>query len=139
MTEDITELSGTDMLTGGYNRRGFIHNSENIFRHCADRTDYAVLYFNVRNFKAVNELFGIDTGDSVLRTIYKNMRSSSLKPVSYTHLSGRHGPQNFVRDGSGRRNLRRFLCNTIQSGLWTCKRNLVWSFSLGFCILQCGN
>lgn len=51
VTEDITELSGTDMLTGGYNRRGFIHNSENIFRHCADRTDYAVLYFNVRNFK----------------------------------------------------------------------------------------
>ena len=44
-----------------------------------------------------------------------------------------------VRDGSGRRNRRRFLCNTIQSGLWTCKRNLVWSFSLGFCILQCGN
>ncbi|MFQ9495194.1 MAG: GGDEF domain-containing protein [Dorea longicatena] len=80
VTEDITELSGTDMLTGGYNRRGFIHNSENIFRHCADRTDYAVLYFNVRNFKAVNELFGIDTGDSVPRTIYKNMRSSSLKP-----------------------------------------------------------
>ena len=80
VTEDITELSGTDMLTGGYNRRGFIHNSENIFRHCADRTDYAVLYFNVRNFKAVNELFGIDTGDSVLSTIYKNLRSSSLKP-----------------------------------------------------------
>ena len=48
-------------------------------------------------------------------------------------------PQNFVRDGSGRRNRRRFLCNTIQSGLWSCKRNLVWSFSLGFCILQCGN
>ena len=39
-----------------------------------------MLYFNVRNFKAVNELFGIDTGDSVLRTIYKNLRSSSLKP-----------------------------------------------------------
>ena len=31
-------------------------------------------------FKAVNELFGIDTGDSVLRTIYKDLRSSSLKP-----------------------------------------------------------
>ena len=28
VTEDITELSGKDMLTGGYNRRGFIHNSE---------------------------------------------------------------------------------------------------------------
>ena len=45
VTEDITELSGKDVLTGGYNRQGFIHNSENIFRHCDDRTDYAVLYF----------------------------------------------------------------------------------------------
>ena len=80
VTEDITELSGKDVLTGGYNRQGFIHNSENIFRHCDDRTDYAVLYFNVRNFKAVNELFGVDIGDNVLRTIYKNLRSSSLKP-----------------------------------------------------------
>ena len=80
VTEDITDLSGKDVLTGGYNRQGFIHNVENIFRNCEDRTDYAVLYFNVRNFKAVNELFGIDSGDIVLRTIYKNLKASSLKP-----------------------------------------------------------
>lgn len=80
VTEDITELSGKDVLTGGYNRQGFIHNVENVFRNCEDKTEYAVLYFNVRNFKAVNELFGIDSGDKVLRMIYKNLRSSSLKP-----------------------------------------------------------
>ena len=80
VTEDITELSGKDVLTGGYNRQGFIHNVENIFRNCEDRTKYAVLYFNVRNFKAVNELFGIDSGDTVLRTIYRNLKASSLKP-----------------------------------------------------------
>ena len=80
VTEDITELSGKDVLTGGDNRQGFIHNSENVFRHCEDVTEYAVLYFNVRNFKAVNELFGIDSGDKVLRMIYRNLKSSSLKP-----------------------------------------------------------
>lgn len=80
VTEDITELSEKDVLTGGYNRQGFIHNVENVFRNCEDKTEYAVLYFNVRNFKAVNELFGIDSGDKVLRMIYKNLRSSSLKP-----------------------------------------------------------
>ena len=80
VTEDITELSGKDVLTGGYNRQGFIHEAENIFRHCEDRTDYVVLYFNVRNFKAVNELFGIDSGDKVLRMIYKHLKESSLKP-----------------------------------------------------------
>ena len=80
VTEDVTELSGKDMLTGGYNRQGFIHEAENIFRNCEDRTEYVVLYFNVRNFKAVNELFGIDNGDKVLRMIYKNLKESSLKP-----------------------------------------------------------
>lgn len=80
VTEDITELSGKDVLTGGYNRQGFIHETENIFRHCEDRTDYVVLYFNVRNFKAVNELFGIDSGDKVLRMIYKHLKESDLKP-----------------------------------------------------------
>lgn len=80
VTEDITELSGKDVLTGGYNRQGFIHEAENVFRNCEDRTDYVVLYFNVRNFKAVNELFGIDNGDKVLRMIYKHLRKSSLNP-----------------------------------------------------------
>ena len=80
VTEDITELSGKDVLTGGYNMQGFIHEAENIFRHCKDRTDYVVLYFNVRNFKAVNELFGIDNGDKVLRMIHKHLKESSLKP-----------------------------------------------------------
>ena len=80
VTEDITELTGKDVLTGGYNRQGFIHNTENIFRNCRNKSEYAVLYFNVRNFKAVNELFGIDTGDKVLRMIYKNLKFSSLKP-----------------------------------------------------------
>ena len=80
VTEDITELTGKDVLTGGYNRQGFIHNAENIFRSCEKKSEYAVLYFNVRNFKAVNELFGIDTGDKVLRMLYKNLKFSSLKP-----------------------------------------------------------
>ena len=80
VTEDITELSGKDVLTGGYNMQGFVHEAENIFRHCKDRTDYVVLYFNVRNFKAVNELFGIDNGDKVLRMIHKHLKESRLKP-----------------------------------------------------------
>ena len=80
VTEDITELSGKDVLTGGYNMQGFVHEAENIFRHCKDRTDYVVLYFNVRNFKAVNELFGIDNGDKVLRMIHKDLKESRLKP-----------------------------------------------------------
>ncbi|WP_448862408.1 two-component system response regulator [Dorea sp.] len=80
VTEDITELSSKDVLTGGYNMQGFVHEAENIFRHCKDRTDYVVLYFNVRNFKAVNELFGIDNGDKVLRMIHKHLKESRLKP-----------------------------------------------------------
>lgn len=57
--EDITEFSEKDVLTGGYNRRGFIRITERLLNEVPDRTKYAVLFFNVKNFKAVNELFGV--------------------------------------------------------------------------------
>ena len=55
--EDITEFSEKDVLVGGYNRRGFIRNTERFLNAVSDRTQYAVLFFNIKNFKAVNELF----------------------------------------------------------------------------------
>ena len=46
-----------------------------------DRTKYAVLFFNVKNFKAVNELFGVESGDVVLQNIFRTLTHSKLSPV----------------------------------------------------------
>lgn len=88
--EDITEFSEKDVLTGGYNRRGFIRITERLLNEVPDRTKYAVLFFNVKNFKAVNELFGVESGDVVLQNIFRTLTYSKLSPVITARVESDH-------------------------------------------------
>ena len=88
--EDITEFSEKDVLTGGYNRRGFIRNTKHFLNAASDRTQYAVLFFNIKNFKAVNELFGVENGDAVLQNIYKTLKYSRLAPMIVARVESDH-------------------------------------------------
>lgn len=88
--EDITEFSEKDVLTGGYNRRGFIRITERLLNEVPDRTKYAVLFFNVKNFKAVNELFGMESGDVVLQNIFRTLTHSKLSPVITARVESDH-------------------------------------------------
>lgn len=88
--EDITEFSEKDVLTGGYNRRGFIRITERLLNEVPDRTKYAVLFFNVKNFKAVNELFGVESGDVVLQNIFRTLTHSKLSPVVTARVESDH-------------------------------------------------
>lgn len=88
--EDITEFSEKDVLTGGYNRRGFIRITERLLNEVPDRTKYAVLFFNVKNFKAVNELFGVESGDVVFQNIFRTLTHSKLSPVITARVESDH-------------------------------------------------
>ena len=88
--EDITEFSEKDVLTGGYNRWGFIRITERLLNEVPDRTKYAVLFFNVKNFKAVNELFGVESGDVVLQNIFRTLTHSKLSPVITARVESDH-------------------------------------------------
>ena len=88
--EDITEFSEKDVLTGGYNRRGFIRITERLLNEVPDRTKDAVLFFNVKNFKAVNELFGVESGDVVLQNIFRTLTHSKLSPVITARVESDH-------------------------------------------------
>lgn len=88
--EDITKFSEKDVLTGGYNRRGFIRITERLLNEVPDRTKYAVLFFNVKNFKAVNELFGVESGDVVLQNIFRTLTHSKLSPVITARVESDH-------------------------------------------------
>lgn len=88
--EDITEFSEKDVLTGGYNRRGFLRITERLLNEVPDRTKYAVLFFNVKNFKAVNELFGVESGDVVLQNIFRTLTYSKLSPVITARVESDH-------------------------------------------------
>lgn len=88
--EDITEFSEKDVLTGGYNRRGFLRITERLLNKVPDRTKYAVLFFYVKNFKVVNELFGVESGDVALQNIFKTLIHSKLSPVITARVESDH-------------------------------------------------
>lgn len=68
MSETITELRyrvERDSLTGVYNRETFYVKAVELIQENQDK-DYIIIKWNVDGFRAVNELFGAQTGDKVL-------------------------------------------------------------------------
>lgn len=91
--KDVTKLLEKDHLTGEYNRYGFIRKAETILRNenARDR-QFLILYFNIKGFKAINEVFGVDGGDLALCEVVRVIRQSPLHPVAI----GRFGADHFV-------------------------------------------
>ena len=76
----LLEQEYFDKLTEGYSRKGFIRQTETLFGRVR-KTDYAVVVFDIRNFKAINDIFGIEGGDQVLKYVFSQLQSSWLHPV----------------------------------------------------------
>jgi len=92
VVEDVTSLSEQDMLTGEYNRQGFIKQAAAILAEAPEDRKFAILYMDIKRFKAINELFGAEIGDSILRMIPQHISHSSLKPLA----CARHTADRFV-------------------------------------------
>lgn len=69
-----------DALTGEYSRKGFIRETQHIFQR-EDQQQYAVVMFDIRNFKAINDVFGIQNGDLVLQNVFRTLKDSWMNPV----------------------------------------------------------
>lgn len=77
--DDMTKELETDPITGGLNREGFIHKTEDILKKNPGKR-FAIIYFNIQRFKAVNDLFGYETGDQLLRIAVNTLQTSFLRP-----------------------------------------------------------
>ena len=80
-----------DALTGGYNRCGFIRRVENVLYNVASSKDYVLMFFDIKNFKATNELFGTDGGDGVLKEFY-----ARINAIFQPEVSGRLDADHFI-------------------------------------------
>lgn len=88
--EDVTKVLNRDVLTGEYNRTGFLENAARLLTHSNENEKFAMLYLNIRGFKAINELFGIDSGDDVLRQMLLLLENSSLEPLICARTEADH-------------------------------------------------
>ncbi len=83
--DDMTVEMENDSVTGALSRDGFLRRSEEILKRNPYR-DFAMLYFNMQRFKTVNEIFGYEAGDSVLRSASDTIQNSFLKPLAFGRL-----------------------------------------------------
>lgn len=93
LVDRLQYLSRTDDLTGSLNRRALIEKLEDeVHRTQRYKTDLSILICDIDYFKEINDTYGHDTGDRVLRVI-SNLLKESLRSID---IIGRYGGDEFM-------------------------------------------
>ena len=87
--EELEHLASHDPLTGLATRP---HLARHIERMLGAESSFATLYIDLDRFKPVNDMFGHDTGDDVLRLVTKRLRQN----VGQEDVIARVGGDEFV-------------------------------------------
>ncbi len=93
VNDKLAMLSRTDGLTQLYNRAYWEELLENEFmRQQRNAHNVCLIMFDIDHFKKVNDNYGHQAGDDVIRSVSKTMRDNSRA----TDMSGRYGGEEFV-------------------------------------------
>jgi diguanylate cyclase (GGDEF)-like protein len=93
MAAEAQKLANTDSLTGLANRRASIDWLGSLVRASDEEEDpLALLMFDIDHFKRINDCFGHQTGDEVLKRVASIARSQ----VRVEDMVGRIGGEEFV-------------------------------------------
>lgn len=85
--EDRTVEMEKDPLTGYLNRSGFLRKTEHILKKNADQYQFAVIYFNIRKFSGLNDVYGYENGDKIIRSYMDRIQNSVLRPLALGRVS----------------------------------------------------
>jgi diguanylate cyclase (GGDEF)-like protein len=92
-TENLQELAYRDGLTGLLNRGEFMHQAQRRLRaNLAAGAGAAIVMADLDRFKTINDRFGHDTGDDVIRAFAEACRSA----LREGDLVGRYGGEEFA-------------------------------------------
>ncbi len=91
--QQVQHLSITDPLTGLYNRRKFFEDLEReVARIIRYESPLALIMLDIDHFKAVNDRFGHQMGDEVLKEVAEILRENTRK----TDVVARYGGEEFI-------------------------------------------
>jgi two-component system cell cycle response regulator len=91
---DLGSAAHTDPLTKIYNKGYLLEALEAEFKRAkALHTDFCVLFFDLDHFKKVNDTYGHDAGDYVLKEFTSLIRGKYLRPKD---VFARYGGEEFV-------------------------------------------
>lgn len=91
---DLRRAARTDGLTGLLNRSAIVAEGRASLQRCQQRDQpFALLVFDLDHFKQINDRWGHDAGDAVLRHVTAILRAVTRWPG---HLAGRYGGEEFV-------------------------------------------
>lgn len=79
-----------DVLTGCYTRNGFIQVCENYIQKVEDPSIYSIIFYDLKNFKAINSIFGTAGGDLALKYTSQGIQKSNLAPLFVARLEADH-------------------------------------------------
>jgi two-component system cell cycle response regulator len=89
----LTEMASTDALTQLYSRRWWFDMASTEFARCRRYGgDLSVLLVDLDHFKGVNDRFGHEAGDNVLRAFADLLR----RECRQSDIIGRHGGEEFA-------------------------------------------
>ncbi len=89
----VTRLAHYDSLTNLANRRLIYQNLEKIIARCRRRKVFgAVLLIDLNEFKPINDNYGHDAGDAILKAVAKQLTSA----VRDEDVVGRFGGDEFI-------------------------------------------
>lgn len=94
LEEELRYLSLVDYLTNAYNRRFLIQRIEKELELIQQQTNhtFSLVLFDIDNFKSINDSFGHNVGDMVLKGVTKLIK----KKISKVDCLARWGGEEFV-------------------------------------------
>ncbi|WP_137170130.1 diguanylate cyclase [Marinomonas sp. FW-1] len=93
--KELKKLATTDALTGTYNRRAILEKAQIGYQKCLNEgLPFSVLMIDIDNFKQVNDQYGHEIGDRVIKTVV-DVCTNILSAKNIGHI-GRFGGEEFV-------------------------------------------
>ena len=87
--EELTRMATTDWMTGVANRLGFQQFIHDLMHDPRHRTHASLFfYMDINRFKQINDLYGHETGDNVIKAVTERFKEITPKQALLTRLGG---------------------------------------------------